>query len=315
MAGSSEVATFMDAAWTPWRANLALTAAVLVTCCGFYLGPSLLAAGHPWMFACIAAAFIVATPTLWGLVHEGIHGRLLPGRVANRATARILSILLGFSFETVQLGHLMHHRYNGHEFDRPDRMNPGEAVWRGWLRHWTHLLGGHYVFTCLVSWVSFAPRMTRDLLVQRAFTGDAADMVGMRHATLNWCEDRRRLARIRVDCAGSVTLILLVATHYAGFWLPLLLVLYGRAVAYSLLDNLPHYGMHWRGDDAAKNLALPKWASVLVLSHNLHRLHHERPNLPWQALAAHAGHIAIDGSYLRAALRQFSGPTTTTSSR
>jgi fatty acid desaturase len=298
----------MDMARIPWRANLMLTAAVLMIYCSFYLAASLLATDHSWIFVCASAAFVIATPTLWGLVHEGIHGRLLPGRAANRATARALSILLGFSLETVQLGHLTHHSYNGHDYDRPDRMKPGEPTWRSWLRHWSHLLGGHYLFTCLVAWVSFAPSRTRELLLQRAMAGDAADMVGMRRAALKWCADPRRILRIRIDCVGSATLALLIGTRYAQFWPPLLLALYGRALIYSLLDNLPHYGMHWRGDDAAKNLALPRWAAVLVLNHNLHRLHHERPNLPWHELAALANSCAFDDNYLSAALRQFSGP-------
>jgi fatty acid desaturase len=311
MMAQAKVPKSMDTTRIPWRANLALTATVLAIYCGFFFSASLLAAGHLDFFVCAAAAFVIVTPTLWGLVHEGIHGRLLPGRGANRAAARALSILLGFSFETVQLGHLLHHRYNGHEFDRPDRMKRGEPAWRGWLRHWAHLLGAHYLFTCLAGWVSFVPTGTRELLLQRTMAGNAADMVGMRGAALRWCGDPRRIARIRVDCIGSAALWLLVATHYAALWAPFLLTAYGRAVVYSVLDNLPHYGMHWRGDDAAKNLALPKWAAVLVLNHNLHRLHHQRPNLPWRALSTLATSSPLDGNYLSAALRQFSGPAAT----
>jgi hypothetical protein len=51
-------------------------------------------------------------------------------------------------------------------------------------------------------------------------------------------------------------------------WPLLLLGLYGRALMYSTLDNLPHYGMHGRGPEAAGNLTLPTWAAVLLLNHN-----------------------------------------------
>jgi fatty acid desaturase len=69
--------------------------------------------------------------------------------------------------------------------------------------------------------------------------------------------------------------------------------------------------MQGRGDQAAKNLALQPWASFLVLNHNLHRLHHERRNLPWQLLPAYLGNGTTHGNYLFAAIRQFSGPTQT----
>jgi hypothetical protein len=47
----------------------------------------------------VVLAFLIATPTLWGLVHEGIHGRLFRRPVANRTAARALCVLLGFSSE------------------------------------------------------------------------------------------------------------------------------------------------------------------------------------------------------------------------
>jgi len=92
-------------------------------------------------------------------------------------------------------------------------------------------------------------------------------------------------------------------------WAVLLVGLYGRAFLYSTLDNLPHCGMGGRGNASAMNLSLHPWLSVLVLNHNLHRLHHERPNLPWRSLAAHLAQAPADGNYFLAALRQFSGPT------
>lgn len=292
----------------PWRLNLTLATAVLALYLAFYGGVAPLAARHSGLFALILAGFVVVTPTLWGLVHEGIHGRLLRNPVANRTAARVLCVLLGFSFETVQLGHLMHHRYNGHEHDRPDRMKPGEPAWIGWSRHWVHLLGGHYLFTALVSLVAFVPARLRDLALQRALSSSQPDIVAMRRATLKWCADRQRIARIRIDCLASALLLLLAVVHYGALWPLLLLGLYGRAVIYSTLDNLPHYGMYGRGDEAAMNLTLPPWAAIFVLNHNLHRAHHERPNLPWRTLPTVLNEAPADGNYFLAAIHQFSGP-------
>ena len=296
---------------TPWRLNLALGVGVLGTYATFYAAASLLVEQHLGLFAWILCAFVIVTPTLWGLVHEGIHGRLMPQPVANRVVARVLSVLLGFSFDAVQFGHLMHHRYNGHEHDRPNRMKPGEPVWVSWSRHCVHLFGGHYLFTTLVSTVAFAPTRLRERLIQRALSGEQPDIAAMRRAALKWSSDRERILRIRVDFTASALFALCAFVHYAAYWPALLLGLYGRAFLYSTLDNLPHYGMGGRGNESAMNLALHPWVSILVLNHNLHRLHHERPHLPWRALTAHLTQPPTDGSYFLAALRQFSGPTKT----
>jgi fatty acid desaturase len=295
----------------PWRLNLALALAVLGTYTAFYGAVALLPQHRFGMFAGALCGFVILTPTLWGLVHEGIHGRLMPHPAANLAVARLLSILLGFSFDAVQFGHLMHHRYNGHEHDRPNRMKPGEPAWASWSRHCIHLFGGHYLFTVLVSVVAFVPAHWREQALQRALGGEQTDIAAMRRAALKWSSDPQRIARIRVDFAAATLLLVLVCVHYAAFWPALLLGLYGRAFLYSTLDNLPHYGMGGRGNESAMNLTLHPWLSLMVLNHNLHRLHHERPNLPWRALSAHVAQARTDGNYFVAALRQFSGPTRT----
>jgi fatty acid desaturase len=293
----------------PWRVNLLLAITVLLTYLAFdFFAVSLVTTGWATLFTLVCLAFVCLTPTLWGLVHEGIHGRLAQHPLANRAASRALCVLLGFSFDAVQFGHLMHHSYNGHEYDRPERMKPFDPAWRGWLRHWGHLLGGHYLFTALVGFVAFAPVAWRERAVINAFPGQRADMAGMRRAALKWSADRDRIRRIRFDCVASALLLVVVIAHYAASWPLLLSGLYGRALAYSVLDNLPHYGLHGRGDEAARNLRLPAWASIFVLNHNLHRAHHQHPNLPWRALTAWVDAASSDGSYLLAAIRQFSGP-------
>jgi fatty acid desaturase len=203
----------------------------------------------------------------------------------------------------------MHHRYNGHEHDRPNRMKPGEPAWVSWSRHCVHLFGGHYLFTTLVSLVAFVPGRLRESLIQGALCEEQPDIAAMRRAAVKWSSDPGRILRIRVDFTAGALLTLLAFVHYAAYWPALLLGLYGRAFLYSTLDNLPHYGMGGRGNESAMNLALHPWVSIVVLNHNLHRLHHERPHLPWRALPAHLTQPPTDGNYFLAALRQFSGPT------
>jgi fatty acid desaturase len=180
-----------------------------------------------------------------------------------------------------------------------------------WSRHCIHLFGGHYLFTALVSVIAFAPARLREQAIQRSLHGEQTDIAAMRRAALKWSADPERLLRIRADFTAGALLLVFAFVHYAAFWPALLLGLYGRAFIYSTLDNLPHYGMGGRGNESAMNLTLHPWVSILVLNHNLHRLHHERPNLPWRALPAHNTRAPADGNYFLAAIRQFSGPTRT----
>lgn len=295
----------------PERLNLAIATVVLSIYLSLFFGVSLLAGRYFWLFALLAFGFLLSTPTIWGLVHEGIHGRLLRHPSANRMASRVLCILLGFSFDLVQFGHLMHHRYNGHKYDRPDRAVDAEPSWKHWGRHWIHLVGGHYLFTALVSTVAFAPGRLRQLALQSAMSGQELDTVAMRHAALKWFSNPQRIVRIRIDCILSILLILLSAMQYAACWPVLVLALSARAFLYSTLDNLPHYGTQGCGGAAAKNLSLPQWASLVVLHHNLHRVHHERPDLVWRNVPAYFGEGRTEGNYLLAAIRQFSGPSRT----
>jgi fatty acid desaturase len=295
----------------PERLNCAIAIIILLVYLSLLLGESLLLGRHFWLFGLVVVGFLVSTPTVWGLVHEGIHGRLIRHPSANRAASRVLCVLLGFSFDAVQFGHLMHHRYNGHRYDRPDRAVDAEPAWKNWARHWIHLLGGHYLFTALVSTVAFAPARPRQLALQSSISGQEPDTVAMRHAAVKWFSNPQRMVRIRIDCIVSILLILLSVMRYAAFWPVLALALSARAVIYSTLDNLPHYGVQGRGDAAAKNFSLPRWASFVVLHHNLHRVHHERPDLPWREVPAYFGKADTEGNYLLAAVRQFSGPSRT----
>jgi len=220
-------------------------------------------------------------------------------------------VLLGFSFDAVQFGHLMHHRYNGHEHDRPNRVKPGEPSWRSWSRHCIHLFGGHYVFTALVSALAFTPVRLRKRVVRYALSSEQSDVLAMQRAALRWCSEPERILRIRVDFTAGALLTSIAFLHYAKSWPALLLGLYGRAFLYSTLDNLPHYGMGGRGNESAMNLSVHSWVSIVILNHNLHRAHHERPHLPWRALPAELTQAPTDGNYFVAALRQFSGPTRT----
>ncbi len=293
----------------PVAANAALAALVVGLDTLFLFAPVPEQIHSPSQWLCLLPVFVLITPTHWGLVHEGIHGRLATNYRRNRICARALTVLLGFSFDLVQFGHLMHHRFNGHDQDRPDRIKPGESMVLAYARHYGHLLCGHYLFTILMGLLAFVPLGVRGRLIARPFGGNDPESTAIRASCLRWFGNPRKMLRARFDSLLALAIIILAFMRYGEFWPLLVIGLLGRAFVYSLLDNLPHHGVPGRGNAAAKNFRLPGWAAVLVLRHNLHRVHHEHMELPWtHILPTLAGEYAPQG-YVRAAIGQLGPPS------
>jgi len=289
-------------------ANALLAAVIIAIHISSFSGPLFLGARLFAFSSVIVVLFAMATPAHWGLVHEGIHGRLLVRPLRNRLESRILAVLLGFSFDLVQFGHLMHHRHNGHEFDRPDRIRPGGLLWKSLLRHYSHLLGGRYIMTAAAGILEFAPASALDRMLKDAYCGRAPELAAIQRAAVKWFSSRGRILRIRVDFAISLAILAIGFMQFGRWWPVLFLALGVRALIYSVLDNLPHYGRDGKGEAPSANLKLAPWASVVVRSHNHHGIRHDRPDLDWRRVAKESAHVKTDGGYLAAALLQFKSP-------
>jgi hypothetical protein len=100
------------------------------------------------------------------------------------------------------LNSFLFNRHNGYEHDCPDRMDPSRPLWISWVRHYGHLLGGHWLSTCLVSVVAFAPERLRTAVIDRGFPGTDSDLAAIRRAALKWFGNHDRILRIRARLAG-----------------------------------------------------------------------------------------------------------------
>jgi hypothetical protein len=117
-----------------------------------------------------------------------------------------------------------------------------------------------------VATVAFAPERLRALFLRYGIPGAEPDMAAIRDTALKWFSHRDRILRIRVDCLLSLAVVVLSTLQYGTRWPVLLLAVYGRALIYSTLDNLPHYGTRQRGSRSARALSLPDWASFILLN-------------------------------------------------
>ena len=293
----------------PTRTNLALAAAIVVANVGALI--VLPALGPRAIVATIAAAAMaaIASPTHWALIHEAIHGVLLPDRRANDALARALSILFGVPFRAVRFAHLRHHRYNRTPWGREevfDATREPRVLAYAW--HYARITVGLYVGELALSILCWLPRETlrRRIAVLCPPPGDGTP--GMAAFGERDLLKPVPLNEIRLDAIAVIALIGASIGLYGAHW-PILAAMLGvRALLSSQLDHAAHHGTPLDEREYALNLRAPRWVGAWLLNFNLHRTHHQYPHLPWRALPSRTTFASDDIALADAITRQWRGP-------
>ena len=293
------------------RANLALLALIaLAMLLQLFAWPFLL---RRWGVQALwlTVPLVVLAPTHWGLIHEAIHGQLLPQRRLNEWVARMLAITFLLPYDAVRFGHLMHHRFTREPYDRPDVHDDSSHRVRARVHYYARLLGGLYVAELVLPVLAFLPVRRTCQVVARAIGSDGPAGLNVQRLFVGFAGDPARRSRIRRD--WLLSLVLYAGAFYlCGTWWPTFaMTMYLRGVWLSLADNLPHYDVPLDEPERARNFRVPRVWQPVLMNHHLHQLHHRHPTLPWTALPALARAIAAssatvgDAAYFRTALRQF----------
>lgn len=107
----------------PDRLNLLLAFGLAAANLWLYFGAPLAArAHHVWLWT--AAPAVLATQTLWAMLHEAFHGGLVRDTRVNEGLGRFLAILFGAPFRLLRFGHLVHHAVNGRRGDHWEIYDP-----------------------------------------------------------------------------------------------------------------------------------------------------------------------------------------------
>ncbi|MET0229897.1 MAG: fatty acid desaturase [Rhodanobacteraceae bacterium] len=289
---------------------LNLTLAVLIACANL---SALLVAPIFHAIPCCAIAFAtlaaLASPTHWALIHEAIHGLLLPGRSRNAHLARVLAILFGVPFRAVRFAHLRHHRYNRSVAGREEVYDPAtRSRAAAFAMHYLRITCGLYVGELALSLLCWLPRSVLRRRLEK-LCPDLRDGSGSMIAVAEReVLSASALAQIRIDGLAVIALYGTAFALYGARW-PILVAMLGvRALLASQLDHAPHHGTPLDRREHALNLAAPRWLRAVLLNFNFHRAHHEHPHLPWRALPARATHEPGDISFAHGVLRQWRGP-------
>ncbi len=293
------------------RLNLALLALMAtLTLGGLVVLPLwLLPIDARWGWLLLPVALL--TNFFWALHHEAIHGGFHRDRRRNILAGRLMAVLLASSFHVLRFGHLMHHQYNRNPLDRPDTYDPAATTrLKAHLTFLGNLVFGLYLAELAVPIACWLPRAAIRRLIDRIYRGEDQALVAIRLAAYRLFLDPKRLRIIRTDALLAWSLIALSTIAFGQHWPMLAGFLIARGVLISVIDNVYHFGTPIDRPDYARNLALPMPLRLLILNMNMHRVHHQRPALPWWALPAQfrASKDRYDAPLLRTALAQFGGP-------
>lgn len=242
----------------------------------------------------------------WALIHEAIHGVLFRSRLANRLAGRTQAILFGAAFDLLRWGHLLHHALSRTRRERSEVYVAGEDN-RPWftLNYYFRLTGGLYWFEVLGALIFLLPRPAIRWV---------ASHLGGEHNVVDPLTEKlvapATLRAVRIDGGFVLTLYGVAFSLYGEHAWMLVLALMGRAFLISVVDNAFHYGTPLEDSKYARNLALPAWASALILHFNLHGAHHLRPGLAWWALSGYhrQSRAGFQGNWIGTLLHQFRGP-------
>jgi fatty acid desaturase len=225
-------------------------------------------------------------PLHWGLLHEGIHARLIPDRRANEFYARVLSITLGLPFDGTRFGHLVHHRFSRHSYDRPDIYDGCGPYALAWLAYRLRLFGGVYLIELVSPLIAFIPTSLGVRVMAKAIPIDEPGDAFVRRLFVSLVRNVPKRRRTRRGFAVTLALYAASAWLYDAWWPMLLATMYVRGVWHSFADNVPHHGVALDKPARARNYTLPLVFRVLVMNHHLHLTHHLYPRVPWTSLGA-----------------------------
>lgn len=260
-------------------------------------------------WAVLLLPVVLLSNSYWAVLHEAMHGGLFADRAANDRLGRVLAILFGSALGILRTAHLGHHGFNRHQYDRPDAFDPSRVPRLvAYVRYYWGMVFGLYLgeivapLACLL-----LPRKLIERLIDRAFLPEEPGVAAHVRSSLF---APGVLAEVRIDGAVALAAMALAFWLYGENWPLLAAFLVARGFLVGFVDNLYHYGTPIEDRTFAWNLALPRWASLLILHGNFHRQHHQRPTLPWYRLpeAMAKRDDRFDEGFFAAAWRQMKGP-------
>jgi fatty acid desaturase len=288
----------------PARLNLLLLAGATAGCCAL-LWMASHAQGLAWRLAA-AAGFSFTANTLFSLLHESVHGLLLPDARANRWAGRLAAAFFPTSL-TLQRGfHLTHHRNNRSPQERFDYIEPGDIAWAKWL-HWYGILTGVYWLVTQLGLLLYlvAPVFLRIPVLRRASSRFARQSSSRAYLDV-FDQVDGRVVRLELVASFAFQGLLFLALDLS--WTGWALCYAAFALHWSGLQYADHAFSPLDAHDGAWNLRANPVSRALFLNYHYHLAHHRHPHTPWLYLGQYVDRSAPQPSFLGVWLSMWRGP-------
>jgi fatty acid desaturase len=263
-------------------------------------------AASMWVMLAAALAFSFTANTLFSLMHESVHGLLLPDPRWNRWLGRIAAAFFPTSITLQKAFHLTHHRNNRSPQERFDYIEPGDIAWAKRIQWYGILTGMYWVVTQLGLLVYLvAPVFLRIPILRRATSRFARQSSsGAYLEVFDQVDGRVARAELLASFAFQVLLFLALDLSLAGW-----AVCYAAfAVHWSGLQYADHAFSPLNAQDGAWNLRANVISRSLFLNYHHHLAHHRHPNTPWLYLGRYVDPAEPQPSFLGIWLRMWRGP-------
>jgi fatty acid desaturase len=263
----------------PEAVNIAILAAALPTTWGLlWVGSH----GSPGWALAAAVAFALVNNTLFGLLHEAVHGVLSPSRPANEVLGRVAAATFPTSLGLQRVAHLGHHLRNRTDRELYDFYLPeqSKALRNFWL--YAGNLSGLYWFCIPASNLIYL--LAPWLYASRWFVRGPARVLGFEP----YVEEIAAQPKLRIWLE-----ILWACVYQAGVWVVFdltwqgwLLCYWAFALHWSALQYVDHAWSPRDVIDGAWNLKVLPVSRALALNYHYHLAHHRHPTVPWIHLPA-----------------------------
>ena len=259
-----------------------------------------------WVMLAAALAFSFTANTLFSLMHESVHGLLLPDPRGNRWVGRIAAAFFPTSLTLQKAFHLTHHRNNRSPQERFDYIEPGDIAWAKRIQWYGILTGLYWVVTQLGLLVYLvAPVFLRIPVLRRATSRFARQSSsGAYLEVFDQVDGRVVRAELLASFAFQVLLFLALDLSFAGW----ALCYAAFALHWSGLQYADHAFSPLNAQDGAWNLRTNVISRSLFLNYHHHLAHHRHPNTPWLYLGRHVDPAEPQPSFLGIWLRMWRGP-------
>jgi fatty acid desaturase len=263
-------------------------------------------AGAWWVMALAALAFSFTANTLFSLMHEAVHGLLLPDATWNRRMGRMAAAFFPASLTLQRAFHLTHHRNNRSPQERFDYIEPGDIAWAKRVQWYGILTGLYWVMTQVgLLFYLVAPVFLRLPFLRRAGSRFARQSSSRAYLEVF---DHVDGATVRLELLASLA-------FQAALFVALDLSFAGWALCYAA------FAVHWSGlqyadhafspldpQDGAWNLRANAVSRTLFLNYHHHLAHHRHPNTPWLYLGQYVDERETRPSFLGIWLAMWLGP-------